>query len=248
MTNPNPSQTDSSPPLQNSGETTTAGGDIVGRDKHTIHTAGGANIPGTVNTAGGPFAGRDHITHHHYTILHPPSSILFLGVPSLPAHFLGRDDLLADLVNRLCRDTAGLALSAEGLPGVGKTTLAVAVAYHPAILAHFSDGVLWAGLGPRPDPMSLLAGWAAALGHDVSDRLDLPARSQAVKDAIGLRHLLLVIDDAWDLDAATSLRCGGPHCAHLLTSRDQNLARKFAGAGRVIRVPVLEDDPAYTLL
>jgi hypothetical protein len=118
MTNPNPAQTESSPPLQSSVETTTAGGDIVGRHKQTIQTAGGANISGTVNTGGGDFTGRDRITHHHYTILHPPSSILFFGVPPLPAYLVGRDDLLAELANRLCSsDTTGLALSAEGREG-----------------------------------------------------------------------------------------------------------------------------------
>ncbi len=142
----------------------------------------------------------------------------------------------------------GLALSAEGLPGVGKTTLAVALAYHPAILSHFSDGVLWAGLGLQPDVLSALAAWAEALESDVSGLPAETARAQAVKDAIGLRRLLLVIDDAWQLESARWLRCGGPNCAHLLTTRDKGLARVFAGAAGVSSVPTLDDDPAYELL
>ena len=59
-----------------------------------------------------------------------------------------------------------LALAAEGLPGVGKTTLAVALAHHPRILTHFRDGILWAGLGPTPDVMSLLGNWAQELDRD----------------------------------------------------------------------------------
>jgi tetratricopeptide (TPR) repeat protein len=217
----------------------TAGRDIIGGDKHTIDTGGGS------------FVGRDQITYdisQQSSTLQPPAS-LFFGVPSLPDHLVGREEMLAGLVERLRGgEMAGLALSAEGLPGVGKTTLAVAVAHHPAIREHFSDGVLWAGLGPQPDVMSLLAGWGEALGVNVAERLDEASRSQAVKDAIGLRRLLLVIDDAWAIEPARRLRCGGPNCAHLLTSRNQGLARAFAGAGRVVRVPVLADDLAYALL
>ncbi len=170
---------------------------------------------------------------------------LWIDVPSLPAHFLGRDAIVADLSARL---TVGgsVALSAEGKPGVGKTTLAVALAHHRDVLAHFSDGVLWAGLGPQPDLPSRLARWADALGVDVSDRPTVEARAQAVRDAIGHRKLLLVIDDAWQLEAAEHLRCGGPNCAHLLTSRDQGLA--FAFAGRSERVEELAPADALELL
>ena len=69
-----------------------------------------------------------------------------------------------------------------------------------------------------------------------------------MRDAIGLRHLFLVLDDVWDIDLAETLRCGGPNCFHLLTTRDKGIAREFADAGRVITVPLLEDGPAYTLL
>jgi len=177
--------------------------------------------------------------------LPPEQQPLWIDVPSLPAHFLGRDAIVADLSARL---TGGgsVALSAEGKPGVGKTTLAVALAHHREVLTHFSDGVLWAGLGPQPDLPSRLARWADALGVDVSDRPTVEARAQAVRDAIGHRKLLLVIDDAWGLEAAEHLRCGGPNCAHLLTSRDQGLA--FAFAGRSERVEELTPADALELL
>ncbi len=181
--------------------------------------------------------------------LPPEQQPLWIDVPSLPAHFIGRDAIVADLSARL---TAGgsrsvsVSLSAEGKPGVGKTTLAVALAHHREVLAHFSDGVLWAGLGPQPDLPSRLARWADALGVDVSDRPTVEARAQAVRDAIGHKRLLLVIDDAWQLEAAEHLRCGGPNCAHLLTSRDQGLA--FAFAGRSERVEELTPADALELL
>ena len=172
---------------------------------------------------------------------------LWVNVPSLPNHFLGRDVLVDDLVARLLAGHSP-ALSAEGLPGVGKTTLAVVLAHHPGILAHFSDGVLWAGLGPSPDVPSQLAAWATALGIDVSDRPTSKARAQAVRNEIGQRRLLLVIDDAWQAESADLMRCGGPGCSHLLTTRDQAIARHFAGVVQSVSVPTLADDPAFDLL
>jgi tetratricopeptide (TPR) repeat protein len=154
---------------------------------------------------------------------------------------------VADLLNRLTSGE-GLAFSAVGLPGVGKTALASAIAHHAQVLDHFQDGVLWAGLGPQPDVMSALGSWASALGLDESKLIDVQQRRQAVQQAIGQRHLLLVIDDAWELETAQIMHCGGPNCAHLLTSRDNGLARAFAGVGQVIAIPTLDDDPAFALL
>jgi len=172
---------------------------------------------------------------------------LFINVPPMPDHFVGRDELMARMVERLVGGET-LALSAEGLPGVGKTTLAVALAHHPKVRRHFREGILWAGLGKQADVMSALASWAEALKMDVSDRLTEQERAQAIRNAIGQGRYLLVIDDAWDIEAARHLRCGGPNCCHLLTTRNQTLARQFADAAQAVAVPVLEPDPAFGLL
>ncbi|MEZ4728428.1 MAG: tetratricopeptide repeat protein [Caldilineaceae bacterium] len=172
---------------------------------------------------------------------------LFVGVLRLPNHFVGRDELVEELANQLIAGSH-LALSAEGLPGVGKTTLAVALAHHPRILDHFHDGVLWAGLGPTPDIMSLLARWGQELGRDISTIDNEHERAELVKNAIGQRHLLLVIDDAWAIEPAEWLRCGGPNCRHLLTTRNQSLAEAFAGPAQVTRVPLLSHAVACQLL
>ncbi len=91
---------------------------------------------------------------------------LFSNVPAMPNHFVGRDEMLETLITQLTSGDA-LALSAEGLGGVGKTTLAVALAHQQTVLNHFKDGVLWAGLGPQAgesEVMSTLAAWAMTLG------------------------------------------------------------------------------------
>ncbi|MBI2849357.1 MAG: tetratricopeptide repeat protein, partial [Chloroflexi bacterium] len=176
----------------------------------------------------------------------PPTGFIWYHVPSRTLLLVGREELLAETISRLVSG-GSVALSAEGLPGVGKTALAIAIAHAPRVQECF-DGVLWAGLGREPDPMGILTGWAEALGRDVSHLATETERAQAVTDAIGDRRMLLVIDDAWGLEPASRLRCGGPNSRHLLTTRDQGLARQFALAAGVIRVPVLEPGPAYELL
>lgn len=175
---------------------------------------------------------------------------LFVQVPAMPNHFIGRNEMLGTLISRL---TSGetLALSAEGLGGVGKTMMAVALAHHQEILSHFKDGVLWARLGPQAgesEVMSTLATWATALRQDISSLTDLAECKQLVKQLIGQRTLLLVIDDVWELELVQALRCGGPNCCHLLTTRNKGIAQQFAGAANAQNVTSLEEGPAYVLL
>ena len=100
-----------------------------------------------------------YVTHIHPGA-EPP---LFVNVPPLPSQpLVGRDAMLDDLAARLIAGHSP-ALSTAGMPGVGKTALAVALAHHRQVLAHFSDGVLWAGLGQQPDIASIQAAWATAL-------------------------------------------------------------------------------------
>jgi tetratricopeptide (TPR) repeat protein len=198
-------------------------------------------------TIKGVIAGRDIIAVAGDYIAVSETPPLWADVPPMPPHFIGRDLLVEGLVEQLTSGQS-LALSAEGLPGVGKTALATALAHHKQVLEHFEDGVLWAGLGQQADVMSALGQWAAVLGLDESQLVEVEQRKQAVRRAIGQRRLLLVIDDAWGLEAAEAMRCGGPNCVHLLTSRDKGLARQFAGTAQVMSVPTLEDDLAFALL
>ena len=176
---------------------------------------------------------------------------LHLGIPSTRPHFVGRDELMDELVAWLSAGQA-TALSAEGLPGVGKTTLAVHLAHDRRIREHFVDGILWASLGPEGDPLRAMGPWLEALDLDPRTLPDLRARSRALRNGLAERKLLIVWDDLWDSPGepvdVDALRCGGPGCAYLLTTRNTRLARDFAGAAGSIAVAVLSDEEAYALL
>jgi tetratricopeptide (TPR) repeat protein len=179
-------------------------------------------------------------------------AILWVKVPALPPEpLVGREELLADLVARLCAGRSP-ALSTAGMGGVGKTALAVALAHDAQVRAHFTGGVLWGGLGQAPDPASILNQWAQAVRCDLADLPNLPARAARLSAALAAyldgRRLLVVLDDAWEVKAAQQLRLSAPGIVTLLTTRSIAVGETFAGPGQHVAVPELAEDPAYALL
>jgi transcriptional regulator with XRE-family HTH domain len=74
------------------------------------------------------------------------------AIPIKPATALvGRDGELGRIQQRLCNGGSVALTALNGLPGVGKTALSIALAHDTAIQEHFRDGILWAGLGPQPN-------------------------------------------------------------------------------------------------
>ena len=174
--------------------------------------------------------------------------ILWINVPPKPAvPLLGRDALLSDLIARLSAGHSP-AISTDGLPGVGKTALAVALAHDARVRSVLPDGVLWGGLGVNPDVVTVQNQWAAALGVDLADEQDVYRRRERLSTVLGDRPVLVVLDDAWENEAAQTLRLSSMYAVHLLTTRNRAIARAFAGAQQQVHVPELDPDPAYELL
>lgn len=174
---------------------------------------------------------------------------IFLAPPRPAQPLVGRRGLLEALRGRLLAPEAG-AVALHGLPGVGKSAVAIALAHDPALLARYPDGVLWAALGPAGAPAGVLAEWGEILALDPAlwrDHPDPDALARRIHGAIGMRAMLLIVDDAWQVDHALALRLGGPSCGHLLTCRRPGIALPFAGAGAV-RLPELGEADAIQLL
>lgn len=175
---------------------------------------------------------------------------LFMA-PALPPHdIIGRDELLDTLKQQLFAGR-NLALSAiNGLPGVGKTTLAALLAHDAEVRTHFPDGVLWVGLGRDPDLFHQLGLWAQAVGVDSAELERMGAiklRANAIHETIRQKQMLLVIDDMWDEAPVALFQLGGNACTHILTTRQPRIAAGFAGA-RVLKVAELSEAHAFELL
>ena len=173
----------------------------------------------------------------------PPLSVGTVGL-------VGRDEVFTQLKERLCGGNHVGLTALNGLPGVGKTTLAVALAHDDDVLEHFHAGILWAGLGLRPNVPGLLSRWGTLLGIPAvaAARLtSIEAWSQTIRAAIGVRQMLLVVDDAWQIEEALAFKVGGPNCAYLLTTRFPQIALQFSGEDAIVLGELGEDD-GFTLL
>lgn len=156
----------------------------------------------------------------------------FLAPPRPSCRLTGRDGLLDTLKRRLLAGDSMPLLALNGLPGVGKTALAIELAYDLDVLEHFQDGVLWAGLGRQPDILTILSTWGMALGISSSKivkAISVEDRAKTIRAAISRRKMLLVIDDAWQVESALAFKVGGPNCALILTTRLPDVAIGFAG-------------------
>ncbi|HET8851928.1 MAG TPA: NB-ARC domain-containing protein, partial [Ktedonobacteraceae bacterium] len=181
--------------------------------------------------------------------MYPPFPHAF-DVPALfPMEGLvGREELLARLIQELLTERA---LAMVGLPGVGKTALAVAIAQHPTVTKEFTDGVLWVSLGPSPDLGAILISLGTQLGMPLGQlsRLSgIKAMTQGIWEVIGSKRLLLVVDDAWKPEDALVFRMGGSSgYAAVVTTRFPQTASYFA-ENNVVHVDELTEDNAVTLL
>jgi tetratricopeptide (TPR) repeat protein len=165
----------------------------------------------------------------------PAAPAPFLAPPLPEQPVLGRQALLDICRQHLLGGERLLALA--GLPGVGKTALAIALAHDPAVRQAYPDGVFWAGLGQSPDLAARLGAWAVGLGWSLTELGAYPAledRARLLQGAIRARRMLLVLDDAWAPAEARALQLGGDGSAHLTTTRSPALAGELAGAAAVV--------------
>lgn len=179
------------------------------------------------------------------------SNMVAAAPPAMPAHGLvGRDGLLAAVKFRLRAGRGSPRVALSGLPGVGKTAIAATLACDDDIAASFPDGVLWAGLGPRPNVMGLLAEWGEAAGLTAADLArgnSVESRARAIRGALAGQRRLLVVDDAWDANDAFAFLLDVPGCAYLVTTRSGSVAALVAAEGAVA-VHELDEDDGFSLL
>ena len=124
------------------------------------------------------------------------------------------------------------------------------IAHDPMIFEAFPDGVLWVSLGPEPDLISEMAVWGRALGTD--GLLQAHSLEEAQTQLVAIlreQRKLLIIDDVWQAEHAVLFNVGGKHCATLITTRLNDVARSLApNPDQVYLLPVLTDENALELL
>jgi tetratricopeptide (TPR) repeat protein len=152
-------------------------------------------------------------------------------LPAPVPHFAGRTaelEMLTALLEQAGRGTAparAVVISAiGGTAGVGKTALAVHWSHRVA--ERFPDGQLYVNLhgydpGQPVTADAALAGFLGALGVPGQD---IPAeadeRAARYRSLLAGKQMLVVLDNAGDVEQVRPLLPGSPTCAVVVTSRD----------------------------
>ncbi len=181
----------------------------------------------------------------------PPSALHQL--PPDIADFTGRREQLKEVTALLTRAAKGrapaVAISAvAGMPGVGKSALAIHAAH--CLKAHFPDAQLYINLrgteGQPLDPSEALAAFLRALGVD--DHFipkDLDGRVNLYRSLLESGRALVLLDNAHDEAQVRPLLPGSPTCAVLITSRRRLTALEGAV---LLDLEVMTGDEALKLL
>lgn len=138
----------------------------------------------------------------------------------------------------------------RGWPGVGKSTLAAALAHDTDLAGHFTDHILWGSLGETPDIATFLGNWWRILTKaTTSSTPSVEAMTGELTALLRDRRVLFIIDDVWDAAHALPFKIGGRHCGYIYTTRLPIVAQEIAGTADAIYVlPVLSETDALELL
>ncbi|HEX6387335.1 MAG TPA: tetratricopeptide repeat protein [Anaerolineae bacterium] len=149
-----------------------------------------------------------------------PTPAPFQVMADLP-YFVGREEELQALQKALAVGEHATIYSIQGMGGVGKTALAIRVAYE--LRAHFVDGILWARVDTS-DTMSILSTFASAYGLDVSRYVDVDSRSRVVRELLADKRALIVLDNAQSSEQVKPLLPPTGTCAVIVTTRRHDLS------------------------
>jgi hypothetical protein len=169
--------------------------------------------------------------------------------PEPPADFVDRPVEFGALKRQLLDakgDAVAITAALRGAGGYGKTTLARALAHDPDIQDAYFDGVLWVELGEKPGSvLPLISDLVETLVGERPGLESVTAAAAKLGEALGDRHILLIVDDAWREQDIRPFLQGGPHTTRLITTRLDNIL-----PSETVRQPVdaMQDREAVDLL
>jgi DNA-binding SARP family transcriptional activator/tetratricopeptide (TPR) repeat protein len=178
-------------------------------------------------------------------------------LPAAARHFVGRAQALKTLAG-LAAETAGAGHSTviaviDGTAGIGKTTLALHFAHQAA--GQFQDGQLYVNLrgfdpaGPPMTPVEAIRFFLDALGVPTSViPAGLDAQAALYRSLLAGRRMLILLDNAKDVDQVRPLLPGNPGCLVIVTSRSQLTSLVAAEGACPLPLDVLAEAEGWELL
>jgi tetratricopeptide (TPR) repeat protein len=175
----------------------------------------------------------------------------FLSLHQLPsdiADFTGRTTEIETIRQQLLGGKSLVISAVAGMPGVGKSALAIHVAQQLAA-ADYPDVQLYVDLrgadGDGLEPGEMLAQWLRAFGLDESNMpINLQERASVYRSQLAGKRAIVLLDNARD-EAQVRPLLPGNGCAVIVTSR--RVLGALDGA-TVLNLQVLSDLEAWDLL
>lgn len=167
-------------------------------------------------------------------------------IPSQPPHPLfGRTSLLEDFEKRLLARDCSPLLMLTGAPGLGKTSLALALAHRANVQEQFPI-ILWASLGRNGEPAAALRKWAEQLHCPIKPDDPISRVRAYIECEISRRATLLIVDDVCIWEHWSILSFATPRTAQIITTERKDLPTTIDAHDDVI--PALEPYAALQLL
>jgi len=187
----------------------------------------------------------------------PTRSPRLRQLPGSIPNFVGRTAELDQLTARLDTASEGrgtvVITSISGLPGIGKTSLAVHWARHH--LDRFPDGQLYVNLrgfdpsGAPVDPVEAIRAFLDAFEVPAQNvPTELAAQAALYRSLVEGKQMVIVLDNARDTDQVRPLLPGSPSCLVLVTSRHQLTGLVVRDHAQRITLDTLTTDEARELL
>ncbi|MFF4888435.1 AfsR/SARP family transcriptional regulator [Micromonospora chersina] len=192
------------------------------RDSLLDHDAGGSRSgrgagPAVLGPGGAPADFRPDLSQPAGT--EPPAQL-----PAEHPYFAGRRAVVAAAAELLAGDRTPTALVIDGMPGVGKTTLAVHLAHRLA--GRYPDGQLHADLrgfdsgGTAMPPTEALRGFLWSLGvAPAAIPAEPHAQAGLYRSLLAERRMLILLDNCHDWDQVRHLLPGAGGSLVIATSR-----------------------------
>ncbi|MGW6933434.1 BTAD domain-containing putative transcriptional regulator [Lentzea sp. NPDC054927] len=183
----------------------------------------------------------------------PASAVVPRQLPPAHPHFVGREHELARLTETLGTRPGGPVLisAINGIGGVGKTALALQWAH--LVADRFPDGQLYAdlrGFDTRADPLDPLVvarDFLMTLGVEQIPKSD-DRLIAAYRSALAQRRVLVVLDNARDVEQVRPLLPGGAANLVLITSRNRLQGLVVREGAYPVALDVLGEREAVGLL
>lgn len=225
-------------------------GDMVQGDKISV-----GNISGQAVVA----LGADSIAKVDYRVESSNSFTTYVDnklagqlykVPRLKGDYVQRVDEINTLRHILIEPAESInaptCIGIQGMVGVGKSTIASALAHDYLVRRTFSDGIFWLSFGKQSNPKDQwirLRRWLEGSDAQFEDVND----AQEFFERITLeRECLIILDDIWQSEHVEAFLRLGQKCRLLITARSATILDEIDAYQ--FEIGLLNDEQAYELL